>query len=124
MAFLASRVQSGGLDAGGLGQALGQERERAQAQGGLGGGLLGSLLDQDGDGQVAWAICSRSVARCWADAAERRRDSAGRFCMGSARTESRMKKAAQAAFLWALGAGWGRRAARGLLTRYRDTGIA
>ncbi len=52
MAFLASRVQSGGLDAGGLGQALGQERERAQAQGGLGGGLLGSLLDQDGDGQV------------------------------------------------------------------------
>ena len=52
MAFLASRVQSGGLDASGLGQALGQERERAQAQGGLGGGLLGSLLDQDGDGQV------------------------------------------------------------------------
>lgn len=52
MAFLASRVQSGGLDAGGLGQALGQERERAQAHGGLGGGLLGSLLDQDGDGQV------------------------------------------------------------------------
>lgn len=52
MAFLASRVQSGGLDAGGLGQALGQERDRAQAQGGLGGGLLGSLLDQDGDGQV------------------------------------------------------------------------
>ena len=52
MAFLAQRVQSGGLDAGGLGQALGQERDRAQAQGGLGGGLLGSLLDQDGDGQV------------------------------------------------------------------------
>lgn len=52
MAFLANRVQSGGLDAGGLGQALGQERARAQSQGGLGGGLLGSLLDQDGDGQV------------------------------------------------------------------------
>ncbi|MEG2047829.1 MAG: DUF937 domain-containing protein [Comamonas sp.] len=52
MAFLANRVQSGGLDAGGLGQALGQERARAQADGGLGGGLLGSLLDQDGDGQV------------------------------------------------------------------------
>lgn len=52
MAFLANRVQSGGLDAGGLGQALGQEKARAQAQGGLGGGLLGSLLDQDGDGQV------------------------------------------------------------------------
>ncbi|MDO8717380.1 MAG: calcium-binding protein, partial [Polaromonas sp.] len=38
--------------AGSLGQTLGQERERVQQQGGLGGGLLGSLLDQDGDGQV------------------------------------------------------------------------
>lgn len=52
MAFLAQRVQAGGLDAGGLGQALGQEKARVQNQGGLGGGLLGSLLDQDGDGQV------------------------------------------------------------------------
>jgi len=52
MAFLAQRVQSGGLDAGSLGQALGQEKERAQAQGGLGGGLLGSLLDQNGDGKL------------------------------------------------------------------------
>lgn len=52
MAFLAKRVQAGGLDAGGLGQALGQEKARVQSQGGLGGGLLGSLLDQDGDGQV------------------------------------------------------------------------
>lgn len=52
MAFLAKRVQGGGLDAGGLGQALGQEKARVQSQGGLGGGLLGSLLDQDGDGQV------------------------------------------------------------------------
>ena len=31
---------------------LGQEQARVQQQGGLGGGLLGSLLDQDGDGQV------------------------------------------------------------------------
>lgn len=52
MAFLAQRVQSGGMDAGGLGQALGQERERVQAQGGVGGDLLGSLLDQDGDGKL------------------------------------------------------------------------
>ena len=52
MAFLAKRASAGGMDAGGLGQVLGQERERAQQQGGLGGGLLGSLLDQDGDGQV------------------------------------------------------------------------
>ncbi|MBT9476678.1 DUF937 domain-containing protein [Polaromonas sp.] len=52
MAFLAQRVQAGGMDAGSLGQTLGQERARVQQQGGLGGGLLGSLLDQDGDGQV------------------------------------------------------------------------
>lgn len=52
MSFLAQRTQSQGLDAGGLGQALGQERARVTQQGGLGGGLLGSLLDQDGDGQV------------------------------------------------------------------------
>lgn len=52
MAFLAKRMQSGGMDAGDLGQVLGQERARVQQQGGLGGGLLGSLLDQDGDGEV------------------------------------------------------------------------
>ena len=52
MAFLAQRANASGMDAGGLGQVLGQERERAQQPGGIGGGLLGSLLDQDGDGQV------------------------------------------------------------------------
>lgn len=52
MAFLAQRVSSGGLNADGLGQVLGQEKAHAQQQGGLGGGLLGALLDQDGDGQV------------------------------------------------------------------------
>lgn len=52
MAFLAQRASTGGLNADGLGQVLGQERARVQQQGGLGGGLLGSLLDQDGDGQV------------------------------------------------------------------------
>ena len=52
MAFLANRVQSGGLDTGALGNMLGQEKSRVQQQGGAGGGLLGSLLDQDGDGQV------------------------------------------------------------------------
>lgn len=52
MSFLAQRVQSGGMDASSLGQALGQEKDRAQAQGGLGGGLLGSLLDQNGDGKL------------------------------------------------------------------------
>lgn len=52
MSFLAQRMSSGGMNAGGLGEALGQERARVQQQGGLGGGLLGSLLDQDGDGKV------------------------------------------------------------------------
>jgi len=52
MAFLAQRVQAGGMNPGSLGQTLGRERERVQQQGGLGGGLLGSLLDQDGDGRL------------------------------------------------------------------------
>ena len=52
MAFLAQRVRSDGLDAGGLGQVLGQERAQVQRTGAPGGDLLGSLLDQDGDGQV------------------------------------------------------------------------
>lgn len=52
MSFLAQRVSAGGMNADGLGQVLGQEHTRVQQQGGLGGGLLGSLLDQDGDGQV------------------------------------------------------------------------
>jgi len=52
MAFLAQRMQGGGLDAGGLSTTLGRERDVARQQGGVGGGLLGSLLDQDGDGQV------------------------------------------------------------------------
>jgi len=51
MAFLANRVQSSNLDATALGQTLGRERAQVQQQGGLGGGLLGSLLDQNGDGQ-------------------------------------------------------------------------
>lgn len=52
MSFLAQRVSAGNLSADNLGQALGQEKARVQQQGGLGGGLLGALLDQDGDGQV------------------------------------------------------------------------
>lgn len=52
MSFLAQRASAGGMDASDLGQVLGQEKAHAQQQGGLGGGLLGSLLDQDGDGQV------------------------------------------------------------------------
>ena len=52
MAFLAQRAQAGGMDAGGLGAVLGREQAQGRQQGGGGGDLLGSLLDQDGDGQV------------------------------------------------------------------------
>lgn len=52
MAALASRVRAQNMDAGGLGSTLGQERSRVQNQGGLGGGLLNAVLDQDGDGKV------------------------------------------------------------------------
>lgn len=52
MAFLAQRVQSGGLDAGGLGQVLGQEKAQLQQQGGAAGSLLSGLLDQNGDGKL------------------------------------------------------------------------
>ena len=34
-----------------LGAVLGQEQQQVRQQGGLGGGLLGAVLDQDGDGQ-------------------------------------------------------------------------
>jgi hypothetical protein len=50
LSFLANRMSRQGLDAGGLGQELGIERQRVQQQGSLGG--LGALLDRDGDGDV------------------------------------------------------------------------
>ena len=52
MSFLANEVQGSGLDAGGLGQVLQQERAQTQQQGSVGGSLLTSMLDQDGDGQL------------------------------------------------------------------------
>lgn len=52
MSFLAQRTQGGGMDAGGLGSMLGQESSRIQNQGGAGGGLLGAVLDQNGDGKL------------------------------------------------------------------------
>lgn len=65
MAYLAKRMFGGGdsgdaaLGAGGgngtaqvLGAILGQEQQQVRQQGGLGGGLLGAVLDQDGDGQL------------------------------------------------------------------------
>lgn len=58
MAFLAKRMFGGGQQASQsaspqvLGDVLGQEREQVQRQGGISGGLLGSIFDQDGDGQL------------------------------------------------------------------------
>ena len=52
MAYLAKQVFSSKLDAGGLGNVLGQESARVQNQGGLGGGLLNAVLDQNGDGKL------------------------------------------------------------------------
>ncbi|PZU27618.1 MAG: calcium-binding protein [Stenotrophomonas sp.] len=52
MAFIAQRMSSGGqADPNGLAQILGQEKQQVTQAGGIGGGLLGSVLDQDGDGQ-------------------------------------------------------------------------
>jgi hypothetical protein len=50
MGVLANRTQSQGLGAGGLGGMLGQELQNLGQSGH--GGLLTSVLDQDGDGQL------------------------------------------------------------------------
>lgn len=42
----------GGATAQVLGAILGQEHQAVRQQGGVGGGLLGAVLDQDGDGQL------------------------------------------------------------------------
>ena len=60
MAYLAKRMfekrQAGQVEADPtpqvLGRDLGQEHQRVSQQGGLGGGLLGAVLDRDGDGQI------------------------------------------------------------------------
>ena len=64
LAYLAKRMfggQAGGQAAFGgggspsadvLGAILGQEQQAVRQQGGLGGGLIGAVLDQDGDGQL------------------------------------------------------------------------
>jgi len=50
MAALAKQKKSSGLDAGGLAQMLGQERQAAPAGAGAAMGMVGKLLDRDGDG--------------------------------------------------------------------------
>ena len=67
MAYLAKRMFSGNESGGGaaagiagggnptadvLGAILGREQQQTRQQGGVGGGLLGAVLDQDGDGQL------------------------------------------------------------------------
>jgi hypothetical protein len=66
MAYLAKRMFSGNENGGGqamglgggnptadiLGAVLGQEQQQVRQQGGIGGGLLGAVLDKDGDGDV------------------------------------------------------------------------
>jgi len=58
MAYLAKRALSSGSTsqpaegARALGDMLGREQQEIRQQGGPGGGLLGAVLDQDGDGQL------------------------------------------------------------------------
>lgn len=53
MAYLGRQVSSGKVgSADALGSVLGQEKEQVQQQGGIAGGLLGSMLDQNGDGKL------------------------------------------------------------------------
>lgn len=52
MGALAKAQRGRGLDAGGLGEMLGQEQRRIERREPGLGGMLGSLLDADGDGSV------------------------------------------------------------------------
>ncbi len=52
MAALAKQVTARNMDADSLGNVLGQERAQVQNQGGLGGGLLNAVLDENGDGKL------------------------------------------------------------------------
>ena len=53
MAYLAKRMFGGGeASPQALGNLLGQEHAQVREAGGLGGGLLGAVLDQDGDGAL------------------------------------------------------------------------
>ncbi|MDH5858759.1 DUF937 domain-containing protein [Lampropedia aestuarii] len=53
MAYLGRQVSTGKLSSPDeLGQVLGQEKAQAQQQGGIAGGLLGAVFDQNGDGKL------------------------------------------------------------------------
>ena len=53
MGALGKQKRQQGFDAGGLMDMLGGERQRVESQQPEVGGLLGKLLDQDGDGQIS-----------------------------------------------------------------------
>lgn len=52
MSALANQTHSQGLSPGGLGGMLAQQAQATQQQGGLTGGLLGAVLDHNGDGHI------------------------------------------------------------------------
>lgn len=52
MSILARMNQKQDLGPGGLSDMLGRETQRTREAGGIGGGLLGAVLDRDGDGDV------------------------------------------------------------------------
>lgn len=52
MAYLARQATTKAGSPQALGGLLGQEHQEIRQQGGIGGGLLGAVLDQDGDGQL------------------------------------------------------------------------
>lgn len=55
MSYLSSRLLGGASQQASpqvLGDVLGQEQHRVRQQGGIGGGLLSAVLDQDGDGEL------------------------------------------------------------------------
>lgn len=52
MAVLARMNRQNGMSPGDLGDLLGGETQRTREAGGIGGGLLGAVLDRDGDGDV------------------------------------------------------------------------
>ena len=50
--YLAKRARGGGMNAQGLGALLGHQSQQIASQGGIGGRLMGAVLDRDGDGDV------------------------------------------------------------------------
>ena len=60
MSILGSQMKQRGLDSGGLGGLLGQERQRIEEDKGA-GGLMNAVLDRDGDGDVDFADLAQNV---------------------------------------------------------------